>query len=402
MKRLFRAVTALLSAILLGWYCIPAVYRTLHLPDQIDASLSVSAPAMGAERTDVYAVSGSRDERLRDVSGQLYSIRLLGVLPLRTVYAAARQRTVCAGGEAFGVVLKTDGVQIVGIGYVDAEEGRISPAQEAGLKEGDVICSVNGETVTDTRSFIDLCEKAGDSCTLSCLREDTPFTVTLRPAADSDGVKRIGAWVRDSTSGIGTLSFYDASSRRFTALGHGVTDVDTGKLIAPATGFLSEVRLTGIRTGDADNAGELLGQFSDREADAIASVEQNTAFGIAGTLSGFTDPNETAIGIAPAGAAHLGDAIIRSTIDSGGVREYRVRVIRVDVQSSPETQGMMIEITDDALLEKTNGIVQGMSGSPLIQDGRLIGVVTHVFVSRPTRGYCLYADWMAQKLLPST
>ena len=401
MKRFLRAVTALLSAILLGWYCVPTVYRTLHLPERVDASVSVSAPALRLDRSDVAPVSQSRDERLRDVSEESYSVRLFGLLPIRTLSLTARQRTVCVGGETVGVILKTNGVQIVGIGYVDSEEGRISPAATAGLKEGDVICAVDGQPVTDTKSFVALCADA-DRCTLSCMRGDESFSVTLEPAIDSDGAKRIGAWVRDSTSGIGTLSFYDAQSGAYTALGHGVTDVDTGKLIAPATGYLTEVMLTGIRTGDADSAGELLGQFSDQKADAIATVTKNTAFGIAGTLNGFTDPNQERIEIAPSGAAHPGDAVIRSTIDTGGVREYRVRVIRVDVQSSPETQGMMIEIADEELLQKTNGIVQGMSGSPVIQDGKLIGVVTHVFVSRPTRGYCLYAEWMAQKLLPST
>ena len=246
-----------------------------------------------------------------------------------------------------------------------------------------------------------LCDTSSSECTLTCRRDGEQMNVTLQPVRDRDGVYRIGAWVRDSTSGIGTLSFFDSTSGAYAALGHGVTDVDTGKLLTPATGFLTEASISEVRRGSGSEAGELIGTFSARQTDAIASVEQNTDFGISGTLHTAVQ-SQGAVQIAPSDAAYLGDAYIYSTVSDETVRRYRVRVIRVDVQSKPSIQGMMIEITDPELLEQTGGIVQGMSGSPLVQDGRLIGVVTHVFVSHPTRGYCLYASWMADRLLPAT
>ena len=264
-----------------------------------------------------------------------------------------------------------------------------------------MILALDGKPVTDVNALMAAVEQVQDACTLSCLRDGEPFTAVLTPVRDRDGTVRIGAWVRDSTSGIGTLSFYDADSGHFAALGHGITDVDTGKLLSPATGFLTDATITGLRKGTASEAGELIGTFSLNSADAIATVEHNTAFGIAGTL--HESPSESVrMPIASPEQAHLGDAVIRSTIDGEGVKEYRVRVIRVDVQSAPEMQGMMIEIVDPTLLERANGIVQGMSGSPLLQDGKLLGVVTHVFLNRSARGYCLYAAWMEEKLLPST
>ena len=326
---------------------------------------------------------------------------LFGVLPLKTVTVQTGGRTVALGGEAVGIVLKTEGVQIVGIGSVAAEAGRISPAGNAGLQEGDMILALDGKPVTDVNALMAAVEQVQDACTLLCLRDGEPFTAVLTPERDRDGTVRIGAWVRDSTSGIGTLSFYDADSGHFAALGHGITDVDTGKLLSPATGFLTDATITGLRKGTASEAGELIGTFSLNSADAIATVDHNTAFGIAGTL--HESPSESVrMPIATPTQAHLGDAVIRSTIDGEGVKEYRVRVIRVDVQSAPEMQGMMIEIVDPTLLERANGIVQGMSGSPLLQDGKLLGVVTHVFLNRSARGYCLYAAWMEEKLLPST
>lgn len=390
-----RFITALLSTLLLGWYSLPSVYRVLHLPDCVDESVSLSAPALSSRAESARFVRESGDERIRE---QKTTLRLFGMLPIRSVTVQSGGRTVTLGGQAVGIVLKTEGVQIVGIGSIAAESGKVSPAQRAGLREGDMILAVNGSPVTDAASLTNLMAKAQGSCTLSCLRDGEAFTAELTPERDRDGTVRIGAWVRDSTSGIGTLSFYDSATGRFAALGHGVTDVDTGKLLSPATGFLSEARITALRKGTATEAGELIGVFSTDPADAIADVESNSAFGIAGQL--FEPASGETLPIGSPDSAHLGDAVIRSTIDGEGVREYRVRIIRVDVQSAPELYGMMIEIVDPTLLERADGIVQGMSGSPLIQDGRLIGVVTHVFLNRSARGYCLYAAWMEEKLLP--
>lgn len=399
MKRFFRAISLLFAALLLGWYASPQVYRILHLPDSISPKTDLSAPALAADATEAHLVRESGDERLTMMTERTARIKLFGILPLKSVTVSSGRRSVALGGEAIGVVLHTEGVQIVGFEKIDTASGAVCPAASAGLREGDMIVALNEQPVTDTESFSALCKDAEMTCTLSYLRDGELRSAALTFASDRNGEKRIGAWVRDSTSGIGTLSFYERSTGAFAALGHGVTDVDTQKLLAPATGFITDATILRIRKGAGDNAGELIGEFSVSREDAIGTVERNTAFGISGTLESLYNSNEQTTEIAPSGAAHKGDAYILSTVD-GSVAAYAVRVIRVDVQSSPETQGMMIEITDPGLLDKTGGIVQGMSGSPLIQDGRLIGVVTHVFLSQPTRGYCLYAEWMANELLP--
>ena len=399
MKRLLRAVSAFFTALLLVWYCMPQVYRVLHLPDVVDQSEEATAPALSVRLHAARSVRESGDERIADAAERKTDVLLLGFLPLRSVSSAAGLKKVRTGGETVGVILRTDGVQIVGFERIETETGTVCPALDAGLNEGDMICALNGQTVTDSESFAEMCAAAEEICTLTCLRDGTRFTATVRLAPDARGVKRIGAWVRDSTSGIGTLSFYDPDSGAYAALGHGVTDVDTQKLISPATGYLTEATIRQIRKSSGNTAGELIGQFSVSSADAIGTIDRNTLFGISGTLKAFENTSDRTVEIAPRGAAHRGPAVILSTVD-GEVSEFSVNVIRVDVQSSPETQGMMIEITDQELLRKTGGIVQGMSGSPLIQDGRLIGVVTHVFLSRPTRGYCIYAEWMERELMP--
>ena len=399
MKRLFRIISLIAAAVLLGWYASPQVYRVLHLPDAVDPNTDLSAPALAAETANARLVRESGDERIGSQTTRTARIRLFGVLPLRDVLVSSSRRTYQLGGKAIGVILRTEGVQIVGFEKIDTPSGAVCPAASSGLREGDMIVALNGQRVFGADSFSALCKASDMTCTLTYLRDGEPQTATLTFAVDAAGEKWIGAWVRDSTSGIGTLSFCDRTSGAFAALGHGVADVDTQKLLAPATGFITDASILRIRKSSGENAGELIGQFSVDSQDAIGTVERNTVFGIGGTLSSVSELDAGTAELAPRGAAHKGDAYILSTVD-GGVSSYSVRVIRVDVQSSPDTQGMMIEITDPELLEKTGGIVQGMSGSPLIQDGRLIGVVTHVFLSRPTRGYCLYAEWMANELIP--
>ena len=399
MKRILRFTAALLGILLLTWYCLPPVYRVLHLPDVVRPNAELSAPTLSVKDQTARLVRESEDERISDALRAKTDILLFGFLPLKTVQISAHGRTVYAGGETVGVILHTEGVQIVGFEKIDTPNGAECPAILAGLKEGDMICAVNGTTVSNADAFATLCAAAGDICTLSCLRDGAPFLAEIRPVKDRSGERRIGAWVRDSTSGVGTLSFYDGSSGAYAALGHGVTDVDTHALIAPAKGYLTDSVILEIRKGNGNAAGELMGQFSVSSEDAIATIDSNTAFGIYGRLTQFRDADRQSFEIAPGSAAHRGEAYILSMVDDR-VSAYSVNVIRVDVQSSPDTQGLMIEITDPALLEKTGGIVQGMSGSPLIQDGRLIGVVTHVFLSQPTRGYCIYAEWMERYLNP--
>ena len=398
MKRFLRAVGASLSLLLLFWYTSPDVYRVLHLPDVIDSAAELSAPALSIREQSAKLVRESGDERIETVATREASVSLFGFLPLRTISVSQHTQTVMLGGQAIGVVLKTNGVQIVGFEKIESDRGPVCPAASAGLREGDMICAVNETPVTDSDSFVKACAAVNGTCELSCLREGTPFTASVTLARDRDGENRIGAWVRDSTSGIGTLSFYDRDALVYAALGHGVTDVDTQKLISPASGFITEATIREIRKGSGSEAGELVGQFSADRSEAIGTVDRNTPFGICGRLNSAPDRTDAAIPIGSAGSAHRGDAYILSTVD-GNTTAYTVRVIRVDVQSSPDTRGMMIEITDPVLLEKTGGIVQGMSGSPLVQDGKLIGVVTHVFLSHPTRGYCLYAEWMSRELL---
>jgi stage IV sporulation protein B len=260
-----------------------------------------------------------------------------------------------------------------------------------------VILKVNDVEIESSNQLADLIAQYGQTVLkLSVLRDDQPLTIFIRPVADrEDGKLRLGIWVRDSTAGVGTLTFYDPVSGCFGALGHPITDADTGTLLSVKDGEIVRSRIIDVKQGEKGTPGELKGVFPN-DSVPIGKIESNTRFGIYGKSYGA--PNNplypAAIPVAPQSAVHTGPASILTTVDDTGVREFSCNIIRITRQSEPAAKGMVIEITDPDLLARTGGIVQGMSGSPILQDGCIVGAVTHVFISDPTKGHGIFIDWM--------
>lgn len=397
MKTLRKWISAICVIGMMTWYALPSVHRLLTMPNVVDKETGMAAPTLRIGNDRLSFVRNTSDQRLQNVTGNnKIVLSLFGVVPVRTFTVQNRPQTLMVGGQTVGVVLRTRGVQIVGLGSIQAENGAQRPAQDAGLKAGDTVLAVNGQEVSNSEHFSLLLQN-DSAVQLSCLRNGQNFNVEIRPQADDNGTYCIGAWVRDSTSGIGTLSFYDASTQRFGALGHGVTDVDTEVLLHTATGFLTDATITGVRTGGYGQAGELLGTFSTDVEQAIALVDRNTEVGIFGTmLISSDDMHSYPLGMKE--TVGKGEATILATVNGNTVKSYSVRITRTDVQASGISHGIMIEVTDPELLEKTGGIVQGVSGSPILQNGKFIGVVTHVFVNDPTKGYGVYAETMLRNM----
>ena len=351
------------------------------------------------------AALSSHDETLQVKQGSLtaqtkgdkqVSIDLFGLLPLRTLRVRVdEERTLMPGGTAVGVALATKGVLVVGVSDVQGQ----SPAQKAGLRSGDVIRRINGQEVADAAHLTRLVAEAdGAPLTIAYQRDGRERAATLTPIRDgASGAWRIGAWVRDSTAGVGTLSYYDPKDHTYGALGHAINDADTGKLLPVREGTLLQARVVDVRRGRKGDPGELRGTFmTDRQV--LGDIEENTALGIYGTLDApYVNPlYPEGVPVGYQESVTLGPAVILSTVDGGGIREYQVEIIQKTRQLSPAQKSMIIRVTDPDLLEKTGGIVQGMSGSPILQNGRIIGAVTHVFVDDPTQGYGLYIEWMLQ------
>ena len=298
-------------------------------------------------------------------------------------------------GKAVGIKLFAQGVLVVGLSDLTTDQGLASPARACGLQAGDVITHINGTQVSSIEAVqAMLQELQGQAMTLTITRNDVSQEITAHAAQSSDdGQYKLGAWIRDSMAGIGTMTFYDPSTGLFGALGHGINDVDTSLLMPLESGSIMYAEVSDVRKGQAGEPGELHGAFQvERD---LGSLFANTAGGVFGTLTdtGLADGLDP-VPVAARSEVKVGPATILSNIAGDDVEEYTVEIIRVFPAGSHDTRELMVKVTDQRLLDATGGIVQGMSGSPILQNGKLVGSVTHVLINDPTQGYGILAETM--------
>lgn len=332
-----------------------------------------------------------------------FDIKLLGFIPIRHVTVnVVPQISVIPGGQSIGVKLTTKGIMVVGISEVTSvDDKQYNPSMEAGIQVGDTITKINGILLKDAEHISELVESCGGKpVRITLIRKNSKeFETELKPVKSKEDQKyKIGAWVRDSTAGVGTLTFCCPSTQSYGALGHPITDIDTGVLLAVNTGKIVPSKIVSIQPGIKGRPGELRGLFIDGE-DELGNIEKNTMCGIYGKVDKTIDNKiyKNPIPVGFQSQIKVGPAKILTTIDSGEVKEYDIVIERLTTQSKANSKSMIIRVTDKELLEKTGGIVQGMSGSPIIQDGRLVGAVTHVFINKPDMGYGIYIEWMLQE-----
>ena len=407
-KKAFRAFGALAAlALCLSNYSAPM--RALRaLPDTVrvaGAELPESlkqgqlAGLLTWDQTSV-PVTASTDERLQEKTEDVLTCRLFGVLPVKTVELKhSKDVYLIPGGTAVGITIRTQGVLVVGLGAVDTDEGMLSPGNAAGIKAGDVILAADGEPIKNADHLAKLTRASDGELELMLLRDGESIATSIQLVRDTaNDTYRIGLWVRDSTAGVGTLSFYDPEEGWFAALGHPVSDIDTQSLLSVRDGRIVSTQIVSVRKGEQGAPGELMGEFAV-SGEAMGEILVNSEFGIFGkTHKAYENPIYGPLSMAYGFEAHTGPAQILATVSTEGVQAFDCQVVRVNAQSKAATKGMVIDITDERLLSATGGIVQGMSGCPILQDGKLIGVVTHVFVNDPTRGYCIYAEWMLEQI----
>ncbi|MCL2602851.1 MAG: SpoIVB peptidase [Defluviitaleaceae bacterium] len=305
-------------------------------------------------------------------------------------------------GMTIGVRINTDGVMVLGTGVVHGPDGKTYNPSEDKLLAGDLVLKVNNAPVKDKEALEKLVAESQSDLSLLVRRNNIEMTVTLSPAVSAaDNVRRIGAWVRDSTKGIGTLTFYDPATNMFGALGHGIMDVDTKLIMSVKNGIIMPSTVTSVKRGARGAPGELEGAVETNRV--MGTVTANNARGIFGNLeasmvAGF--PTE-AVPVATRAQVQAGRATILTNAINDEVREFEIQIENVNRFAADETKSMVIRITDPDLLAVTGGIVQGMSGSPILQNGRIIGAVTHVFVQDPTKGYGIFIEYMIDGILSS-
>ncbi|HIZ54894.1 MAG TPA: SpoIVB peptidase, partial [Firmicutes bacterium] len=295
-------------------------------------------------------------------------------------------------GTPFGVKLFTDGVMVVAIDNIDTATGLVNPARDAGLRIGDIILSINGEKMR-SNDTVAAAVRQGGPLKVAVKRGDEQLELTIHPAQSKiDGHHKIGVWVRDSSAGIGTMTFYDPQSHLYGGLGHPICDVDTKQILPVRSGEIVNVNINGVSKGISGTPGELRGSFIGGRS--IGDVQLNAQTGIFGTLYSGLDSGHSPVPIALKQQIHTGPATIYTTIDGRQPKEYAVNIDKIDYSEDHLTQNMIISVTDEELLAATGGIVQGMSGSPILQDGKIVGAVTHVFVNEPEKGYGIFIENM--------
>lgn len=321
-------------------------------------------------------------------------ITAVGVVFLLSSLTGFGCAKVLVGGMPFGVKFRSEGIVVVGFSEVETESGNVSPAYDAGLRVNDMIISVNGREVKTSAEFIDIIEASRSTVEVTYSRGGNMATVSFTPSVSSaDGKPKTGMWIRDTTAGIGTVTYIDPCDGSFAGLGHGICDPESGELLKMEKGVVIGVRISGVIRGREGFPGELKGFFTGEKSGVLVG---NTLCGVYGVMTDIPRDKVPLPETETAGRDDVttGEAEVWCTLDDNMPQKYKIRIDAVDRTSVSDNRSFTITVTDKRLLDKTGGIVQGMSGSPIIQNGKLIGAVTHVLVSDPTRGYGIFIENM--------
>lgn len=331
------------------------------------------------------------------------NMRLFGFIPLKTMQVdVVPDREVVACGNTIGVKIDVEGLLVIALSAFETLDGKnLIPAKEAGIKPGDLIVEINRKPIDSIGHLIKYLAKSnGEDIHIKYKRGSGLHNTIIKPSISLESEKyQLGMWLRDSTAGIGTLTFYEPKTQKFGALGHGITDIDTGILMPLEIGEIIESSILAVKKGKQGDPGELKGILIE-EKDELGIINKNCEQGIYGTLNKNICnefPNKLySIGLK--NEIKIGAASIMSNIDGKSVEEYDIEIQKISERNLSGSKGMIIKITDEKLLEATGGIVQGMSGSPILQNGKLIGAVTHVLINDPTKGYGIFIEKMIKNI----
>ena len=328
-------------------------------------------------------------------------VTLFGKIPVKTINVNILPKTnVIPVGSVAGLKLYTNGVLVVGMSEVSGIDKKIyKPYENSGIKEGDMIVSIERKEISNTKELIDSINNSnGKNLDIQYVRDGETQECSIVPIQTAKSEYKLGLWVRDSAAGVGTVSFYEPTSKKFGALGHGITDIDTGKLIDISNGEFITTKVISIIKGTQGVPGKMQGSINNQQK--IGKIYKNTGFGIYGIVDNFSAlkiKNNNEVEVALRDEIQLGKAIILNSLDGEKIEEYNIEIEKIFINNDYDNKSMQIKVTDQKLIEKTGGIIQGMSGSPIIQNGKFIGAVTNVLVNDPKKGYAIFGDLMLKQ-----
>ncbi len=376
--------------------------NVLSLPNEVPISYN-DIKNINSDKIFGKNITAEIVEESVNVGGEKFSIKnlifkLFGFIPIKTIKAnIIEDKQVYLGGSPIGLTIDVDGLIVLGSNSINTEEGLKSNFVDSKLKIGDIITKVNGIKVSeidDIKTIINSENYNGEELTINLLRKGKEETIKLKPLKNEEGEYKIGLWVRNDAAGVGTITFVDAETMEFGALGHPITDYETGVVVPAKGGKIFSCSVVGLNKGEVGMPGEIKGVFMQGK-NQKGEIDRNTRFGVYGTIFNkdkIIDPNKIA-DVASRLTIKPGKATLISSI-SGVSEEYEIEIIKTNYQPTSSEKSFVFRVTDKRLLKLTGGIIQGMSGSPIMQNDKVIGAVTHVFVSDPTKGYGIYIDWM--------
>lgn len=354
------------------------------------------------ESETMETASSTNIDKISESSGTAtLQVSLWNQIPLKEVNVDVLPKTsVIPVGSIAGVKLYTSGVLVVGMSEIEGiDQKRYKPYEKTGIKEGDRITQVNHLPISSTEELIQIVNQAqGKAIEVQYIQEEETKECSMEAVKTSNDEYKLGLWVRDSAAGVGTVTFYDKASKTFGALGHGITDIDTEELIDIASGEFVTTRILNITKGESGSPGKIQGTVENQQN--IGTIYKNSKFGIYGMVDNLANLNvDTAkeMEVALREEIQLGKATILCSLDNQKVEEYEIEIEKIYKENNYDNKSMQIKVTDERLLEKTGGIIQGMSGSPIIQNGKFVGAVTHVLVNNPQEGYAVFGDIMIKQ-----
>lgn len=368
---------------------------------KVNTLLGINLESRDDESYEAIQASSDISSEIKTIGKRNYSLNLFGGIELKSITVNVIPKTsVIPLGNAVGLKLYTSGVLVVGMSEIEGvDNNKYKPYENTGIQEGDMIVEINDETVTCTADLLNTVNKSkGNNLSIKYLREGQTLETNITPVKVGNNNYKLGLWVRDAAAGVGTVSFYEPSTKTFAALGHGIQDVDTGNLLDIAKGDFVTTKIVSIIKGKKGSPGKIQGSIEN--STQVGEVYKNTEFGVYGKVTNVSALNidlSKAIEVATRDEIKTGPAKILCTLENNKKQEFDIEIEKIYTNNNENNKSMQVKVVDKDLIEKTGGIIQGMSGSPIIQDGKMVGALTHVLVNDPEKGYAVFADLMIKQ-----
>lgn len=404
MKKTFKILLIVCLFFLYAYvYNIAAIPQNIILSEGEKINFKL-ALGLGLQNSDDYEATWvSSNLNKSKVGNNKVELKLFNSIAVKDINVSViPTTTVIPVGKAIGMKLYTKGVLVVGMSEIENEERiKEKPYENSGIEEGDSIIAINNEEINTTDELIQQVNNSnGESLKIKYVKDDKILETSIVPVKTKEDYK-IGLWVRDAAAGIGTLTFYEPSTNMFMSLGHGIIDIDTEEIVDISRGELVTANILSIIKGEKNKPGEIKGSIT--KGVAIGDIYKNTKMGVYGNVKNrqYIDTNYNEMEVAERSEIKTGKATILCQLDSGTPQEYQIEIERIYSNNNTDNKSMLIKITDEELLDKTGGIIQGMSGAPIMQNGKFIGAVTNVLVKDPTKGYAIFGDLLIKQMRSS-